>query len=108
MIEQTAESLGKPQPFDTILHWTDLRANSMEEDLVTETSFANIAIHVPDGPAGPEWITPEECALAPFLPGLMREELLKSGILREGVVRVRDLRRWAKEGRRMIGMNGLR
>lgn len=80
----------------------------MEDDLISETSFANLAIHLPLADGGPEWLTPEENATSPFLPGVMRGHLLEQGILRTGRITVRDFRKWVAEGRRVIGMNGLR
>jgi len=95
-------------PFDTIFHWRNPESDSPLYDLVSETSFANFAVFLPvDGHAA-RWLTPEENEASPFLPGVMRRHLLEQGIVRTGKITVSDLRRWVKENRRVIGMNGLR
>jgi hypothetical protein len=70
-----------------------------------ETSTSNIAIQSPTG----EWITPTlNERTSPFLDGVMRRCLLHEGIIREGEVTVSDFEEAKKEGRRVIGFNGLR
>jgi branched-subunit amino acid aminotransferase/4-amino-4-deoxychorismate lyase len=106
--EQAAIAAGLTVPFDTILHWRDPASQSPDDDLISETSFANIAVHVPISGGRAEWLTPEKNAASPFLPGVMRKYLMDQGMLREGRMTVRDLRKWVAEGRRVIGMNALR
>jgi hypothetical protein len=107
-VEDLARQAGIAIPFDTIMHWQQPGSTARENDLVSETSFANIAVHVPLGDGSPEWLTPEESDTVPFLSGVMRRHLLERGVLRTGRITVRDFGRWVAEGRRVIGMNGLR
>lgn len=44
----------------------------------------------------------------PFLNGVMRQRLLEDGVIREGEVTVDDWETVKREGRRVIGFNGLR
>lgn len=111
MPEQYCGTVGLATPFDTILHWSNPSSpNDPNENLISELSFSNIAFHVPDlaDPSQPEWITPAEEDATPFLPGVMRRYLLGRGVLREGRVTVRQYRQWVKEGKQIVGMNGLR
>jgi len=107
-VEQAASRADIALPFDTILHWRNPSSESPLDDLISETSFANIAVFVPIDGHPAKWLTPQENEASPFLPGVMRRHLLEQGILRTGRITVSDLRRWVKENRRVIGMNGLR
>lgn len=72
-----------------------------------------------DGDEG-EWVTPRlsalhantksasEHAMAVFLDGVVRQELLARGVINEGEVTVQDFERCRAEGRPVIGFNGLR
>ena len=106
--ELAAEEADIAIPFDTILHWRQPDSTAVEDDVISETSFANLAIHVPLAEGGPEWLTPEESETSPFLAGVMRKQLLEEKVLRTGRITVRQFRQWVSEGRRVIGMNGLR
>jgi len=87
--------------FDDVLLW-----NKRGE--VTESSIANIAIHV----GGVKWITPPmSCGL---LPGVMRQHLLnvtgaEHGSLETSFITVQTLKRMVlEEGRDLVGFNALR
>ena len=86
--------------FDDVLLW-----NKRGE--VTESTIANIAIHV----GGGEWITPPvSCGL---LPGVMREHLLRSphaeARLTTQIITLQDLQRLVvREGKPLVGCNALR
>jgi branched-subunit amino acid aminotransferase/4-amino-4-deoxychorismate lyase len=70
-----------------------------------ETATSNIAIQSPSG----EWTTPIlDCRKSPFLDGVMRRYLLDEGIISEGELGVGDLKAAKRDGRRVIGFNGLR
>ena len=75
-----------------------------------ETVTSNIAIHKPGtNPGDPEWITPRlHVRDKPFLHGVMKRYLLDKGILQEGEVTVAAWAEAKREGRRVIGFNGLR
>jgi len=72
---------------------------------ILETATSNIAIELETG----EWVTPKlDREQLPFLDGVMRRYLLKSGTVREGDLTVDDFERARKEERRIVGFNGLR
>ncbi|ORY24976.1 hypothetical protein BCR39DRAFT_499646 [Naematelia encephala] len=55
------------------------------------------------------WITPRLIRdERPFLDGVMRNELLEKGVIKEGDLTIQDLIRARDQGRRIIGFNGLR
>jgi branched-subunit amino acid aminotransferase/4-amino-4-deoxychorismate lyase len=69
-----------------------------------ETATSNIAIQTSDG-----WITPRlNRETSPFLNGVMRRYLLDQGVISDGDLTVEDLEQAKKDGRRVIGFNGLR
>ncbi|KAK4686873.1 cytokinin riboside 5'-monophosphate phosphoribohydrolase, partial [Tremellales sp. Uapishka_1] len=73
-----------------------------------ESATSNIAVYRPE-PGQPDWLTPIlDTKEAPFLPGVMREYLLESKIIREGEVRLEDWAEVKRDGGRLIGFNGLR
>lgn len=73
--------------------------------LLLETATSNLAIQTPEG----EWLTPRlDPRRAPFLDGVMRRYLLQEGVIREADLTVHDYERASREGRRVIGFNGLR
>ena len=70
-----------------------------------ETATSNIAIELETG----EWVTPKlDREQLPFLDGVMRRYLLKSGTVREDEVTMDDFERARQEERRILGFNGLR
>ena len=70
-----------------------------------ETATSNIAIKTETG----EWITPRlDRTKTPFLDGVMRRYLLDQGLIKEDELGIEDYERARKEGRRVIGFNGLR
>jgi branched-subunit amino acid aminotransferase/4-amino-4-deoxychorismate lyase len=70
-----------------------------------ETATSNIAIQAGTG----KWITPKlDREKTPFLDGVMRRYLLDQGSIQEGELRIEDLVHAKREGRRVIGFNGLR
>jgi branched-subunit amino acid aminotransferase/4-amino-4-deoxychorismate lyase len=70
-----------------------------------ETATSNIAIQAETG----EWITPIlDREKTPFLDGVMRRYLLVQGSIREGELSVEDYEKAKREGRRIVGFNGLR
>ncbi|KAF9997611.1 hypothetical protein BGZ79_008710 [Entomortierella chlamydospora] len=72
----------KDEPFDVIMY--------NEDDEITETTIANIAIEVESPDSGElEWITPP--LSSGLLAGTMRSELLEKGELREQVITRSDL-----------------
>jgi branched-subunit amino acid aminotransferase/4-amino-4-deoxychorismate lyase len=75
-----------------------------------ETVTSNIAIHMPtSNPDEPEWVTPRlETHSRPFLHGVMRRYLLERGIVREDDITVANWEEARRDGRRVIGFNGLR
>lgn len=79
-----------------------------------ETVTSNVAVRVPQeraaamgAPTEAEWVwvTPGSPAL---LPGTVRAELLDSGFIVEGRVRVEDWLQAKAEGWKVVGFNGLR
>ncbi len=77
---------------------------------ILETTTSNIALHIPPSDSSePEWVTPYlDRQQLPFLNGVMRQRLLEDGVIREGEVTVDDWETVKREGRRVIGFNGLR
>jgi len=72
---------------------------------ILETATSNIAIQTQEG----TWITPIlDREKTPFLAGVMRGYLLDKGEITEGEVSVQDILEARKDGRRVIGFNGLR
>jgi len=70
-----------------------------------ETATSNIAIQSKTG----EWITPIlNREKTPFLDGVMRRYLLEQGVIRQGELTLRDYEEAKRDGRRVIGFNGLR
>jgi branched-subunit amino acid aminotransferase/4-amino-4-deoxychorismate lyase len=70
-----------------------------------ETATSNIAIQAETG----EWITPKlDRGKTPFLDGVMRRYLLDQGSIKEGELSVEDYEKSKREGRRIVGFNGLR
>jgi len=70
-----------------------------------ETATSNIAIQTKTG----EWITPTlDREQTPFLNGVMRRYLLDKGVTREGKLTLREIEEAKRDGRRVIGFNGLR
>jgi branched-subunit amino acid aminotransferase/4-amino-4-deoxychorismate lyase len=96
--------------FDTVLHW--LRPTDQEgstEELITELTTSNIAIQSPSPDHHAQWITPRyHSESAPFLRGVMRTYLLFRGELREEDITVQRFKQLVAEGRRVVGINGLR
>ncbi|KZT58541.1 ADC synthase [Calocera cornea HHB12733] len=73
---------------------------------LTETSIANIALELSDvQDGGPRYVTPRGTGL---IRGVMRQELLETGVLVEGDIRLEDAIRAAQEGRRIIAFNAVR
>jgi branched-subunit amino acid aminotransferase/4-amino-4-deoxychorismate lyase len=73
-----------------------------------ETTTSNIALHIPARNGEADWLTPRLQGESPFLDGVVRRELLKRGLIREGEVQVEDWERCKMEGRGVVGFNGLR
>ncbi|KAF9899180.1 hypothetical protein BX616_003193 [Lobosporangium transversale] len=72
-----------------------------------ETSIANIAVEIVDPESGKlEWITPP--LSSGLLCGTMRRYLLEKGELREGIIKVDDLKKAALEGRKIKCFNSVR
>jgi branched-subunit amino acid aminotransferase/4-amino-4-deoxychorismate lyase len=70
-----------------------------------ETATSNIAIQAETG----EWITPRlDRKGTPFLDGVMRRSLLDQGLIKEGDLGIGDYEKARRDGRRVIGFNGLR
>jgi branched-subunit amino acid aminotransferase/4-amino-4-deoxychorismate lyase len=70
-----------------------------------ETATSNIAIQTETG----EWITPRlDRTKTPFLDGVMRRYLLDQGSIKEGELGIEGYEKAQREGRRVIGFNGLR
>jgi branched-subunit amino acid aminotransferase/4-amino-4-deoxychorismate lyase len=73
-----------------------------------ETVTSNIAIYSPRE-GQPDWATPRlHPKERPFLDGVMRQYLLAEGVIREEDLTVDDWEKAKREGRRVIGFNGLR
>ncbi|ORZ08469.1 aminotransferase [Lobosporangium transversale] len=86
-------------PYDVILY------NQNNE--IMETSIANIAVEIVDPESGKlEWITPP--LSSGLLCGTMRRYLLEKGELREGIIKVDDLKKAALEGRKIKCFNSVR
>ncbi|RXK38603.1 TIGR00730 family protein [Tremella mesenterica] len=78
------------------------------KSVLLETNTSNIAIYLPV-PGMPDWATPRlDRKTAPFLDGVMRRYLLEKGIVREVDLTVDDWEAAQRDGRRVIGFNGLR
>eukprot|EP00128_Syssomonas_multiformis_P007922 Colp12_sorted_trinity150504_noHs@6927 len=73
---------------------------------ITECSIANIAMEVIEGNGDVVWVTPP--ISAGLLPGVLREELLAQGLLRERPISVEELKAAAQAGRRIKCFNSLR
>jgi len=72
---------------------------------ILETATSNIAIQSQTG----EWITPIlNREKTPFLEGVMRRYLLEHGVIGQGELTLRDFEEAKRDGRRIIGFNGLR
>jgi len=72
---------------------------------ILETATSNIALQTETG----QWLTPRlDREKIPFLDGVMRRYLLKTGTVREGEVTMDDFERARQEERRIVGFNGLR
>lgn len=70
-----------------------------------ETATSNIAIQSHSG----EWVTPRlDRGNIPFLDGVMRRYLIEQEVIRESDLTAGDYEQAKKEGRRVIGFNGLR
>jgi branched-subunit amino acid aminotransferase/4-amino-4-deoxychorismate lyase len=70
-----------------------------------ETATSNIAIQTERG----GWITPKlDRGETPFLDGVMRRYLLDRGLIKEGELGIEDYEKAKRDGRRVIGFNGLR
>jgi len=70
-----------------------------------ETATSNIAIQSVTG----EWITPRlDRKVTPFLDGVMRRFLLDQGLIKEGELDIDDFEKAKRDGKRLIGFNGLR
>lgn len=104
-------ALPNAQIFDALLHWPspDNPTSSPAQDLITELTTSNIAIHAPSQTHVAQWVTPRfHPYKAPFLRGVMRTYLTSRGELREEDITVEQFGRMAREGRTVVGMNGLR
>lgn len=89
-------SAGAPPKPEVLLH---------TDRYLLETATSNIAIQNADG----GWLTPRlDRVNAPFLDGVMRRYLLDQGVVQEAELTIDDLHRAKREGRRVIGFNGLR
>ncbi|KAF9349274.1 hypothetical protein BGX26_012408 [Mortierella sp. AD094] len=90
---------GQDEPFDVIMY--------NEDDEITETTIANIAIEVESPDSGKlEWITPP--LSSGLLAGTMRSELLEKGGLRERVITRSDLKKAIQDNRRIKCFNSVR
>ena len=96
-------ALSAVQVQSTLLHVG--RPSPGSSHVVTETTIANL-LFLP--PHATRWITPVLSAAAPFLPGLMRAELLASGEVEEMEVRLEDAQEWVRGGGRVACCNALR
>ncbi len=94
--------------FDVLIHWPSAEGDGQDSDLVTESCTSNIAIHDPQPGHRAEWVTPRHSPATPFLRGVMRQELIERGQLREEDVTVRRLQEAVRQGKLVVGMNGLR
>jgi len=91
--------VGATAPFD-VLMWNS-------GGLVTETSIANIAVELPSEEGkDARFVTPR--GTSGLVCGVMRQELLDTGFVVEGDIRLEEAIRAAKEGRRIIAFNALR
>lgn len=110
--EARAKSLHLEEPFDSLLYFG--KDNTKDDDgdgIITELTTSNIAIFLKDDDDDDgkgTWITPSFSPDHPFLRGVMRQELLDRGWIHERTISVREWKRWAREGRPMVGLNGLR
>ena len=77
---------------------------------ILETSTSNVALLLPSSHSrSPEWVTPRLAReTVPFLDGVMRQHLLETGIIHEKELTLDDWSQVVREGRRVIGFNGLR
>lgn len=74
-------------------------------DYLLETATSNIAIQSSSG----EWLTPHlDRRKRPFLDGVMRRYLIERGVVKEAELTVGDYKQAKRDGRRVIGCNGLR
>ncbi|KAF9114400.1 hypothetical protein BGX27_010949 [Mortierella sp. AM989] len=78
-----------------------------ENNEITETSVANVAIEVESPDSGKlEWVTPP--LSSGLLAGTMRRELLEKGDLREQVIKLDDLKKAVEDNRRIKCFNSVR
>jgi hypothetical protein len=97
------------QIFDTLLHWPTITSSSPTDNLITELTTSNIAIYSPSAIHNAQWITPRfHPDGPPFLRGVMRTYLLSRDEIREEDITVEQFERLVRDGRRVVGMNGLR
>lgn len=73
--------------------------------IVTETTISNL-LFLP--PHSQRWITPLLEPSAPFLPGLVRQELLATGMVTEATVTLENVIQWSATGLRVACCNALR
>ncbi|CDZ98180.1 para-aminobenzoate synthase [Phaffia rhodozyma] len=87
----------------TVLLYSPVSSSTSHK--VTETAISNI-LFLP--PLAEKWITPSIESSTPFLPGLMRQELLDKGEIAEQTITLDDVRLWLNSGGRVACCNALR
>ncbi|KAL7424079.1 hypothetical protein Q5752_001664 [Cryptotrichosporon argae] len=98
--DRGARALGEPGTHPEVLQHTPTR--------LLETNTSNVALELPGLDGAMVWLTPALRPGAPFLNGVFRRHLLAAGQVVEAELTVDDFARAKREGRRVVGFNGLR